>query len=180
MILYEALTGQVPFEAETAVAIALKQVSEAPVPPRRINPSIPPALDAVVLKALAKDPKDRYANATEFLRALDAAEANPGAGGTAVYAAAVVAPASEEDEEDNSRRNKIIALAILALLIIAGIAFALTRSEKVLVPSVIGQNRQSATDELEGAGFDVASRDVEICDEPGTVSETDPPAGTER
>ena len=60
VILYEALTGQVPFEAETAVAIALKQVSEPPVPPRQINPEIPPALDAVVLKALAKDPEDRY------------------------------------------------------------------------------------------------------------------------
>ena len=80
VILYEALTGQVPFDAETAVAIALKQVSEPPVPPRRINPDIPPALDAVVLKALAKDPKDRFADATEFLRALDAAEANPDVG----------------------------------------------------------------------------------------------------
>ena len=77
VILYESLTGQVPFEAETAVAVALKQVSEPPVPPRRVNPDIPPALDAVVLKALAKDPNDRFANATEFLRALDAAEANP-------------------------------------------------------------------------------------------------------
>ena len=44
LILYESLTGRVPFEAETAVAIALKQVSEPPVPPRQINPEIPPAL----------------------------------------------------------------------------------------------------------------------------------------
>ena len=95
VILYEALTGQVPFEAETAVAVALKQVSEPPVPPRQINPEIPPALNAVVLKALAKDPKDRYADATEFLRALDAAEANPDAGGTAVYAP--VDPPPEEE-----------------------------------------------------------------------------------
>ena len=110
VILYEALTGRVPFEAETAVAIALKQVSEPPVPPRQINPEIPPALDAVVLKALAKDPKDRFADATEFLRALDAAEANPDAGGTAVYAP--VDPLPEEEEKDN--RWKWIALAILA------------------------------------------------------------------
>ena len=58
VILYEALTGQVPFEAETAVAIALKQVSERPRRPSELNPKIPPALDAVVLKALAKDPAE--------------------------------------------------------------------------------------------------------------------------
>jgi eukaryotic-like serine/threonine-protein kinase len=173
VILYEALTGQVPFEAETAVAIALKQVSEPPVPPRQINPAIPPALDAVVLKALAKDPKDRYADATEFLRALDAAEANPDAGGTAVYAP--IDPLPEEEEKDN--RWKWIALAILAALIIAGVVFALTRSEQVLVPSVIGKDRQVATDELEAAGFEVVASDFESCDEPNTVSETDPPAG---
>ncbi len=172
VILYEALTGQVPFEAETAVAVALKQVSEPPVPPRQINPEIPPALNAVVLKALAKDPKDRYADATEFLRALDAAEANPDAGGTAVYA-----PVDPPPEEREDNRWKWIALAILAALIIAGVVFALTRSEQVLVPSVIGKDRQVATDELEAAGFEVVASDFESCDEPNTVSETDPPAG---
>ncbi|HYH61944.1 MAG TPA: PASTA domain-containing protein [Solirubrobacterales bacterium] len=176
VILYEALTGRVPFDADTAVAIALKQISEPPVPPRQLNPEIPPALDAVVLKALQKDPADRFSSATEFLRALDEAEANPAAGGTAVYAAAVVDPEPEED--DNSRRNKLIALAIIALLLIAGIVFALTRSEQVLVPSVIGQTRAAATDKLEGAGFEVVASDFESCDEPNTVSETDPPAGT--
>ena len=153
------------------MAVALKQVSEPPVPPRQINPEIPPALNAVVLKALAKDPKDRYADATEFLRALDAAEANPDAGGTAVYA-----PVDPPPEEKHNRW-KWIALAILAALIIAGVVFALTRSEQVLVPSVIGKDRQVATDELEAAGFEVVASDFESCDEPNTVSETDPPAG---
>ena len=56
VMLYEALTGQVPFEAETPVAVALKQISEPPRPPSELNPQVPPALDAVVLRALAKDP----------------------------------------------------------------------------------------------------------------------------
>ena len=172
VILYESLTGRVPFEADTAVAIALKQVSEPPLPLRRINPEIPPALDAVVLKALAKDPKDRFRDATEFLRALDAAEANPGAGGTAVYS--VVDPLPEE-EKDN--RWKWIALAVILALLIAGAVWALTRSEQVLVPSVIGKDRDVATEELEDAGFEVVAVDFESCDEPDTVSETDPPAG---
>ena len=56
VILYELLTGVVPFEGETAVAIAFKQVSAAPRPPSELNPALPPSLDAVVLRALAKDP----------------------------------------------------------------------------------------------------------------------------
>ena len=176
VILYEALTGRVPFDAETAVAIALKQVSEAPVPPRRINAEVPPALDAVVLKALAKDPADRFQSATEFLRALDEAEANPNAGGTAIYAAAVIDPPPEEDQ---SKRNKLIALAILVLLIIAGVVYALTRPATVVVPTVIGEERQEATENLEAEGLEVVASDFESCEEPDTVSETDPPPGTE-
>ena len=175
VILYEALTGRLPFNADTAVAIALKQVSEPPIPPKNVNPAIPPALDAVVMRALAKDPKDRFQNASEFLMALDAAEANPEAGGTAIYA--VVDPPPEE--EDNRKRNILIALAILALLAAAAIAYALTRPDQVLVPSVIGQDRTEATEELEGEGFEVVASDFESCDEPDTVSETDPPAGAE-
>lgn len=174
VILYESLTGQVPFDAETAVAIALKQISEVPRPPRQLNPEISPALNAVVLKALAKDPNDRFADANEFLRALDEAEANPGAGGTAIYAAAAVDP-----EEDNSRRNKLIALAVILLLIGAVAAYALTRSEQVRVPTVIGETREDATDKLERAGFDVSASNFESCDVPDTVSEQDPPSGTE-
>jgi len=73
IILYELLTGRVPFEAESAVTIALKQVSEAPVPPSEINPRVTPELESVVLRALAKEPRDRFADADEFIAALDAA-----------------------------------------------------------------------------------------------------------
>ena len=72
VILYELLTGAVPFEGETAVAIAFKQVSAEPPPPSAVNPALPVALDAVVLRALAKDPRERYADAEEFIAALAA------------------------------------------------------------------------------------------------------------
>jgi serine/threonine-protein kinase len=71
IIMYEMLTGRVPFEGESAVTIALKQVGEAPAPPSRLNPAIPPALEAVVLKALEKDPARRFADADEFIAALE-------------------------------------------------------------------------------------------------------------
>jgi beta-lactam-binding protein with PASTA domain/predicted Ser/Thr protein kinase len=71
VILYELLTGVVPFEGETAVAIAFKQVSAEPAPPSTLNPAIPPSLDAIVLRALAKDPAERYADADELIAALE-------------------------------------------------------------------------------------------------------------
>jgi beta-lactam-binding protein with PASTA domain/predicted Ser/Thr protein kinase len=71
VILYELLTGVVPFEGETAVAIAFKQVSAEPAPPSALNPAIPPSLDAIVLRALAKNPAERYADADELIAALE-------------------------------------------------------------------------------------------------------------
>src|SRR6202453_1203467 len=71
IILYELLTGSVPFDGETAVTIALKQVSATPPPPSALNPAVPPELDAVVARALAKDPAERFADADEFLGALE-------------------------------------------------------------------------------------------------------------
>ncbi|MDE3130070.1 MAG: Stk1 family PASTA domain-containing Ser/Thr kinase [Acidobacteriota bacterium] len=71
IVLYEMLTGRVPFDGESPVAIALKHVSEAPIPPSQINPEIPSALEQVVLWALNKDPADRPADADQFIMALE-------------------------------------------------------------------------------------------------------------
>jgi beta-lactam-binding protein with PASTA domain/predicted Ser/Thr protein kinase len=89
VILYELLTGVVPFDGETAVAIAFKQVSAQPRPPRMVNPAVPAVLDEIVLRALAKDPAARYANADELIAALQAARATlPMTAGAAVPATA--------------------------------------------------------------------------------------------
>jgi eukaryotic-like serine/threonine-protein kinase len=97
IVLYELLTGRVPFEAEAAVTIALKQVSEAPVPPSQLNGAVTPELEAVVLRALAKDPADRFADADEFIAALEAAGSripSPAAIAAAEAAAAAALPAA--------------------------------------------------------------------------------------
>lgn len=70
VILYELLTGQQPYRAETPVAIVLKHVSEPLTPPRTINPNIPDPLERVVIKAMAKEPEQRYQTAGEMQRAL--------------------------------------------------------------------------------------------------------------
>ena len=71
VVLYELLTGRVPFDAEAAVTIALKHVSEAPTPPSVINPAVPPDLERVVLWTLDKDPARRPADADQLIAALE-------------------------------------------------------------------------------------------------------------
>ncbi|MDQ1138477.1 serine/threonine protein kinase [Microbacterium sp. SORGH_AS 1204] len=71
VVLYELLTGRPPFRGDTPVAVAYQHVSEAPLPPSEINESIPRALDAIVLRALAKDPFQRPQDAAGFREALD-------------------------------------------------------------------------------------------------------------
>jgi beta-lactam-binding protein with PASTA domain/predicted Ser/Thr protein kinase len=88
VILYELLTGVVPFEGETAVAIAVKQVSAEPRPPSELNAALPYSLDAIVLRALAKDPTQRYADADELIAALQyEREALPALSGAGAVAA---------------------------------------------------------------------------------------------
>ncbi|MEX0153541.1 Stk1 family PASTA domain-containing Ser/Thr kinase [Microbacterium sp. LMI1-1-1.1] len=72
VVLYELLTGRPPFRGDTPVAVAYQHVSEAPVPPSELNESVPRAVDAVVLRALAKDPFQRPQDAAGFREALDA------------------------------------------------------------------------------------------------------------
>src|SRR5947209_1064294 len=75
VVLYEMLTARVPFDAESAVTIAIKHVSEAPTAPTAMNPNIPPELEQVVIWALNKSPPGRPANAEQFIEALEHAKA---------------------------------------------------------------------------------------------------------
>ena len=67
VVLYEMLTGRVPYEADTPIAVALKHVKDKLIPPTRYNPSIPPLLESVVMKALQKKPTDRYRSVSEMI-----------------------------------------------------------------------------------------------------------------
>jgi eukaryotic-like serine/threonine-protein kinase len=71
IVLYELLTGKTPFDGETPVEIAMKHLSNAPKPPSALRPDVPPELDMVVLRALAKNPDDRYQSADEMEADLD-------------------------------------------------------------------------------------------------------------
>ncbi len=91
VVLYEMLTGRVPFDGESAVTIALKHVSEAPVPSNAINPAVPPELEQVVMWALNKNPADRPTDADQFINALEAAKTVIQSGGSGQRTASMAA-----------------------------------------------------------------------------------------
>ena len=70
IVMYEAATGRVPFAGDDAISVAMKQVNEAPQPPSLINPNVDPALEAIILRCMEKNPADRYQSAEELARAL--------------------------------------------------------------------------------------------------------------
>jgi serine/threonine-protein kinase len=188
VILYEALAGRVPFEADSAVAIAMKQVSHMPQRPSSIDPSVSPALDAVVMRALEKDPGRRFQSADAFIAALDAALREPGAvgGGTAAFAPlpppalapGEAAEAEAAEEEERRRRRWLWALVALAVLIGALAGFALTRDTTTEVPGVTGNQLGVAISLLEQNGFKVGEVDrVQRDVTAGTVLEQDPAGG---
>jgi beta-lactam-binding protein with PASTA domain/predicted Ser/Thr protein kinase len=186
VILYEALTGRVPFQGDSAVAVALKQVTETPRRPSAINPEVPPALDAVVMRALAKDSEARFKDADAFLKALDAAEKapeRPRPEDTAAFAAVSPggeptdvreAEAEEYEEYERRGRGRWIVIALLVAAVAGLVAFALTRPDRVTVPNVISQEVGTATQLLEDEGFDVDLNPVPSTAPRDTVIEQDP------
>jgi eukaryotic-like serine/threonine-protein kinase len=184
VMLYEALTGRVPFEGESAVAVAMKQVSQMPQRPSSIQPRVSPALDAVVMRALEKDPGQRFQSADAFIAALDQAMRDPGGAGRGTTSFAALPPVvavPEEEEEDpeaarRRRRNWWILGALVAILIGALIGILLSRDTMTGVPSVEGRSLQRAEEILEQHGFSVIQPPIQVERpiEAGTVLEQDP------
>ena len=77
VVMYEMLTGRVPFDADTPVSVALMQVQDDPIEPRKLNPQIPISVNNIILKAMQKNPNDRYASATDMLIDLSTALKRP-------------------------------------------------------------------------------------------------------
>ncbi|HEV7770793.1 MAG TPA: PASTA domain-containing protein [Solirubrobacterales bacterium] len=185
VILYEALAGRVPFEGESAVAVAMKQVSQTPQRPSSINPRVSPALDAVVMRALEKDPGQRFQSADAFIAALDAAMREPGApgGGTAAFAPLPPVVATPEDDlgdpDEEARRRRFRRLLALAVAILIGVlvGLALTRDTSTEVPGVTGNQLNVAISLLQQDGFSVGEvKRVERAAPQNTVLEQDPAA----
>jgi beta-lactam-binding protein with PASTA domain/predicted Ser/Thr protein kinase len=183
VMLYELLTAHLPFDGESAVTIALKHVNEQPAPPSAHNPHVSPALDAVVLRALEKDPARRFASADEFIAELQAAVAQP----TTMLPVAEVRegfyPADPlvEEERDGHRWW----LWVLALLAVVGVIVAVAllsgggggTAGQVAVPNVVGGDLASAEARLRQDGFSTDTVDKTSDRAQGEVIGQDPPGG---
>jgi eukaryotic-like serine/threonine-protein kinase len=203
IVLYEMLTGRVPFDGGAPVAVAMKQVSDPPQPPSEVEPTVPPALERVVMRALAKRPSERYRTAQDFSRALEEARAEvDGSAGTTrlmpvagagegertrvmepVAAATRVGPPPPEEPPRGRRRWPLIVGALVVLAAIAAAAFVLLGGDEaraVTIPPVEGLPAQAAEDALLALDLEVDRRTVEDPDVPaGLAIDTEPPAGAE-
>ncbi|MGY5883087.1 Stk1 family PASTA domain-containing Ser/Thr kinase [Modestobacter lacusdianchii] len=203
-LLYELVTGTPPFTGDSPVAVAYQHVREDPRTPSSINPAIPPELDAILLKAMSKNPANRYQSAADMradlLRAVagQRVEATPvmsDAEKTTIIGATPGGYAGDEWTDEGAdrkrNRNRLIALVVAGLVLIAGsigIALAVANDgeeapviAQVTVPDVTTATEADARSRLTAEGLEVGGvttrSDPEIAE--GLVISTDPVAGTE-
>jgi eukaryotic-like serine/threonine-protein kinase len=201
VMLYEMLAGRLPFEGESAVSIALKHLSEPPMPISQIRPDVHPALESVVMAALAKDPARRWQTAEDFGEALAAAgaqlgEAPPPSDTSAFAPVPAPVPASAdggtppptlapvtEPEQRKKRRWPWFVIGLLTLALVGFLTYlavsALTAAETREVPRVVGRQLVQARAALERAGFQVEETRVRSEQDFDQVLDQDPNAGEE-
>ena len=114
VVLYEMLTGELPFDADNAIAMCMKHVTEPLRPPRLLNTSISAEMDALVVKLLAKDPADRYTNAAGLMTDLE--RVRDGLSPLLVAPEAATQPLEQVAPQRTSRTMAVAAVAMLALL----------------------------------------------------------------
>lgn len=156
VVLYEMATGKVPFEGESPVAVALKQVHKAPLPPRQLNPDLPASLESVILRAMSKHPEDRYRSAEELredlgrcAQGLPVQNVIPDGEKTVVIPR--VAPVRTTPPE--KKRSRVWLALVLLFLLISGVsAWAITyylRVTTTVVPKIVGEREDKAREILQ-------------------------------
>ncbi|MFG1880940.1 Stk1 family PASTA domain-containing Ser/Thr kinase [Micromonospora sp. NPDC049102] len=206
-VLFELVCGHPPFVGDSPVSVAYQHVRETPPTPSDINPDVTPAVDAIVLKALSKNPLNRYQSAGEMradllraaagrpvlatpvLREAETVAMAP-AGGAGGYPTAATGsqtrqiPARVGDPRQRKASSWLIALfsAVGVLAVIALVAALLwSQQDKDLksVPTLAGKTRDAAVTEIRNAGFNPVVGDPVLANDcaKGTVAKQDPAAG---
>lgn len=205
IVIYEMVTGRVPYDAESPVSVALKHIQEPVVPPKELNDKIPDSLNKLILKAIEKEPIKRYQNIKEMLSDLKKIQTNQ-----------EINIVTEDFDEDNTRimepvrvndrknndygakedrtKNKPKRKALIAALIIIGLALVGTLGyfitskilnpggiglqQNVTVPSIIGMTKEEAEKAVEAKGLTFTPIKYEKSDKPkGVVIDCYPKSG---
>ncbi len=185
VVMYEMLTGKVPFDADTPVSVALKHMQEDPVPPIQVNNNIPIAVNDIIIKALKKDPNERYGTATEMLRDLKRALKEPGGDFVdnnnysdlgATQRIETLRGANSQKETKNKKTNKfiefvkkhkvltwVIGLILLFALSLGGtmLYFNLTEPKEVQIPNLVGKTAEEAESILSKESIKIEYADEE-------------------
>lgn len=184
VVLYEMLTGKVPFNGENPVAVAYKQVREDPLAPSLINPDISAELEAVVMKALAKNPENRYQSALEMRSDLERCLE-----GAPVYATPVLPPGDADAGQTQAYRMAAPAThggrsawiwVLVSLILLTGIGLGiwaiLMNTGGIRVPDVVGMKRTDAEAQLVQLGLKmkVAGEEMNAGQPKDTVLTQDP------
>jgi serine/threonine protein kinase len=209
IVLYEMVTGRVPYDAESPVSVALKHIQEPVVPPKHINDSIPENLNKLILKAIEKEPIKRYQTAKDMLLDLQRIQNNSAYTITTNSLeneyTRIMEPVNMSDYEkeeggkksnhkiNNKNKTKIIvSVAIILLIVLGGVAGGIYKSifasndggigskDKLTVPEIIGLDMSEAEKLVVGKGLKFQVAAEVNSDEPkGTVLICFPEEGTE-
>ncbi|GAA0722792.1 Stk1 family PASTA domain-containing Ser/Thr kinase [Clostridium malenominatum] len=206
IVMYEMVTGKVPYDAESPVSVALKHIQEQVIPPRNINSSLSEGFNNVILKAIEKEAIKRYQNIGELLLHLNKIKNKEPVNikfidshndRTRVMDPLKVDDEMEEedleDEEVLNSKNKKIVLAIVSIVLVLVVGFASgyfifngfsnkntnISDQSVPVPKIIGLKEEDAKKKVEDSGLVFQVGGTEKSDEPvGTVISSFPSEGT--
>lgn len=202
VVLYEMLTGELPFSGETPISVALKHLQEHFVEPRQLNPKMPQSVENVILKALAKSPEVRYQTAKEMYRDLDQALQNPNPAKfvapdvTALTQPTLQIPAAalrehsparpqaqmEEEQPEPKKWSVWKTVGIVAALLLLGavgvasgfmIMNKYMAGTEVQMPKVVGMSYDEAVKTLKDSGF--KEQNIKREDAKQTVDKDHPP-----
>ena len=197
VMLFEMLTGKLPFDADSAVSIALMQMQAIPKMPRQLNETIPEGLEEITVRAMQKDPSQRYQSAAEMLRDIDEFKRNPSILFEYKYfsdeektkyfdAVENKVPEEEDDEEEEETKSKTIpillaiasAFVVFVILFIAGWALMSNPAQKMRAPDLLGKVYDEIKNDPQYADIVIEVETRSISDDypAGQIMDQDPKA----